>query len=156
MLARLTATAILATTCAAFAAEPRSIGGTWTLNVDKSQWGKRDKPTSAELRIEHNEPSIRYTGTVINANATDSREFKFEGAIDGQPHPALGPEGEGTMTITRVNRSTTKWTFRSNDGKVSEESTTTLSDDGKAITRRIHRKSPQGEFTWTEVYEKVK
>lgn len=134
---------------------PRSLGGKWRLNVDRSTWGKRDKPTAGELNIENQDPSIRYSGVVLNADATDRREFKFEGAIDGQPHRADGPDGQGEMTIRRINADTTRWTYRSDDGKVNEESTVTVSKDGRELTRRIHRKTPQGDFTWTEVYEKA-
>jgi hypothetical protein len=140
---------------AGFAAQPQNMGGSWKLNLDKSKWGKRDKPTSIELNIEHNEPSIRYHGTVINADATDRRDFKFDGNIDGKGYPADGPDGPGTMTISRVNPYSTRATFRSNDGKIIEESTTTISRDAKELTRRIHRKTPAGEFDWTEVYDKT-
>ena len=139
----------------AFAAAPMNMGGSWKLDLDKSKWGKRDKPTSADLNIEHTEPSIKYHGTIINANATDRRDFKFEGAIDGKGYPYEGPDGMGTMTIQRVNAYVTKWNYRSGDGKVTEEATTTISRDGKVLTRIIRRKAPAGEFVWTEVYEKT-
>ncbi|MBC7771522.1 MAG: hypothetical protein H7210_03390 [Pyrinomonadaceae bacterium] len=156
MLSRRTAfAALLAASTVAFSADVQNMGGSWKLNQEKSRWGKRDKPTGVELKIEHNEPAIRYTGTVINANATDRRDFKFDGAIDGQPHPATGPEGEGAMTINRVNKFTTKWTFRSNDGKVTEEAMTSISGNGREMTRRMERKAPEGTVTWTEFYEKT-
>lgn len=141
--------------CVALAADVQNMGGSWKLNLDKSKWGKRDKPTSEELNIEHNEPSIKYKGAIINANATDRRDFTFEGAIDDKGHPAEGPDGPGTMTIHRVNPYTTKWTFRSNDGKVTEEATTTISRDARQLTRTIQRKAPTGNFSWTEVYDKT-
>lgn len=141
--------------CIALAADVQNMGGSWKLNLDKSKWGNRDKPTSEELNVEHNEPAIKYKGSVIDANATDHRDFQFDGAIDDKPHSAEGPDGPGTMTIHRVNAYTTKWTFRSGDGKVTEEATMTISRDGKQLTRVIRRKAPTGEFSWTEVYDKT-
>ena len=154
MQARWLAIAALAA-AVSFAADVQSMGGSWKLNTERSKWGKRDKPSAVTLQIEHIEPAIRYHGTAINADASDRRDFKFDGAIDGKPHPANGPDGDGTMTITRTNRYTTKWTFRSADGKVIEDAITTVSRDGRRVERRMHRKGPTGEFIWTEVYEKV-
>lgn len=142
-------------TVALCAAPPQNMGGTWKLNLDKSKWGKRDKPTSELLTIEDNDPAIKYHGTIINADGSDERKFAFNGAIDGKPYPADGPDGAGTITINRVNPYVTKWTFRSTDGKVTEEAVTTISRDGKELTRRVHRKGPKGDFTWTEVYDKT-
>ncbi len=150
------ASAVAAIVALALSAAPiQSMGGSWKLNVDKSKWGKRDRPASIDLKIEHNDPSIKYHGTVINADGSDKREFDFDGAIDGKAYPGNGPDGPGTITITRVNAYATKWTFRSKDGKVSEEAVTTVSRDGKQLTRRILRKTPTGELAWTEVYDKT-
>jgi hypothetical protein len=139
----------------AIAAAPFNMGGKWRLNLDKSKWGKRDKPTGIEISIEHQDPKLKYKGTVINADGTDKRDFSFEGAIDGKEYPAIGADGAGKMSIRRVNAYTTTWTYHSNDGKVTEEAQTTISSDGKVLTRRIHRKAPNGDFVWTEVYDKV-
>lgn len=132
-----------------------NISGNWKLNVDKSKWGKRDKPTSIELSIEHNEPAFKYKGAVLNADGSDRREFTFDGAIDGKAYPANGADGDGTITFTRVNKSTIKSTFNSKDGKVTESATTAISSDGKQLTRRMYRKGPTGTFTWTEVYDRT-
>lgn len=137
------------------AGQPPNISGSWKLNLDQSKWGKRDKPTSSELAIEHNEPSLKYKGSILNADATDKREFKFEGAIDGKPYPAEGPDGTGTLTYQRVNQSTIHSTYKSSDGKVSEDATISISSDGKRLSRRVVRKGPAGSFVWTEVYDRA-
>jgi hypothetical protein len=150
--------AILTATLASFAviAAPRNMGGSWKLNLDKSKWGKRGKPTCEIIDIEENGPAIKYHGTIINADGSDVRKFAFDGAIDGKPYSAEGPDGAGTMTINQVNDDVTRWTYRSGDGKVTEEAVTSLSRDGKELTRRVHRKGPKGDFAWTEIYDKTK
>ncbi len=137
-----------------FAAQPLDLSGSWKLNTDKSKWGRRDKPTAIELKIEHHDPQIQYTGTVIDANGANPREFSFTGAVDGKAYPVEGPDGHGTMAIQKVNTWVTRWTYKSDDGKVLEEATTEVSRDGRQLTRSVHRKAPQGEFNWTEVYDR--
>jgi hypothetical protein len=65
---------------------------------------------------------------VLNADGADTRQFEFNGAIDGKSYPVCGPDGAGSTALSA-------WTH--------------------TRSRRIHRKAPEGEFTWTEVYDKV-
>lgn len=148
-------TAICFSAAALAADQPANMGGTWKLNIQKSKWGKRDKPTQAEIQIDQHDPSFKYKGSVLNADGTDARRFEFGGAIDGKSYPVSGPEGAGSITIKRVDANTIRSHYTSKDGKVTEDATTSISRDGKELTRRIHRKGPRGEFTWTEVYNKV-
>lgn len=96
-------TAISLSPVALAADQPANMGGTWKLNIQKSKWGKRDKPTQAEIQIEQHDPSFKYKGSVLNADGTDARWFEFDGAIDGKSYPVSGPEGAGSITIQRVD-----------------------------------------------------
>ncbi len=155
-LSRIALIAAISLSPVAFAADqPANMGGTWKLNVDKSKWGKRDKPTQGDIQIEQHDPSFKYKGSVLNADGSDVRRFEFDGAIDGKSYPVSGPEGAGSITIKRVDANTIQSHYASKDGKVTEDATTSISRDGKELTRRIHRKGPNGDFTWTEVYDKV-
>jgi hypothetical protein len=58
------------------------------------------------------------------------------------------------MTLRRVSPSVTVSDFQSDDGKFSETARTTVSSDGKQMVREIHAKSPDGETSWTEVYDR--
>jgi len=155
-LSRIAVLAAMSCSAALFAADqPASMGGTWKLNIERSNWGKRDKPTQGDIQIEQTDPSFKYKGSVLNANGTDVRKFEFDGAIDGKSYPVSGPEGAGAITIKRVNATTIQSHYTSGDGKVFEDATTSISRDGKELTRRVRRKGPDGEVTWTEVYDKV-
>jgi hypothetical protein len=130
------------------------ISGSWQLNVDQSRWGNRPKPQSATLNIEHQEPAIKYSGRVMNPTGEDGRDYTFSGAIDGKPYPATSAYGPGKLTIKRVDDSTTTSQFQSDDGKYTETARTSISRDGKRLTRRMTAQGPQGRSTWTEVYDR--
>jgi hypothetical protein len=131
------------------------LSGRWHLNVGKSSWGKRPTPVSVEVTITHREPVLKYSGTVtLDAQGT-TRDFEFEGAIDGKEHPVVGGNvGEGKLTIRRLNQYTTASVAKSNDGQTEESATTTVSRDGRTMTRKLRLKRPDGVLTWTEVYER--
>jgi hypothetical protein len=148
--------AALSLTTVAFAAsQPANMSGKWKLDLDKSKWGKRDKPTSADIQIEQQDTSFRYKGSVLNADGSDARSFEFDGAIDGKSYPVTGPQGGGSITIKRVNDNTIQSHYTSKDGRSFEDATTSISKDGKQLTRRVHRKGPEGDFSWIEVYERL-
>jgi hypothetical protein len=129
-----------------------NLTGSWKLNVEKSKWGKKEKPTSVIVHIEHNEPAWKYSGTVTLPNS-EEKTFTYDGAIDGQEHDATSAYGAGKMTVRRVNRFTIESTFHTSDGKYTETASTT-STDARVMNRRMHLKSPDGEVSWAEVYEK--
>ncbi len=45
-------------------------------------------------------------------------------------------------------------TFKTHDGRWVETTTRSLSRDGKRLAQQLRLKSPDGEYTWTELYEK--
>ncbi|MCC6858208.1 MAG: hypothetical protein IT158_06600 [Bryobacterales bacterium] len=98
--------------------------------------GKR-APQSSLVTIEHGEPSLKYSGTLVEATGAGSRQFQFEGVIDG-----------------RLDARTIASEFHSGDGAFVERTRTSISRDGRVLRRRIELKSPDGLFTWTEVYDK--
>jgi len=135
-------------------AQVSSLTGTWHLNVDKSRWGKRQRPQSVAVRVEHNEPALKYSGTVVDAGGENTTDFEFSGAIDGKEYRMTGAYGEGRIRIDRVDTRATVSAFRSDDGRYVVTARTQLAADGKTMTRRIQVKGPDGETQWTEVYEK--
>ena len=135
------------------AAQNANFSGTWHLNLSKSRWGSKPKPVNVVLDIEHKDPALKYKGTVTQS-PENTRDFSFEGAIDGKEYPMTSAVGSGVAVLRRVNASTIEMEFRSSDGKSTETTRTFLSSDGKVLTRAISEKSPQGSKTWTEVYER--
>jgi hypothetical protein len=141
--------AILGSFCLG-AADVANLSGTWVLKVEKSRWGKKPKPTSMVVEIEHQEPTLKYRGVGVDDQGVKN-EFQFEGAIDGKEYS----RDSGLKTvIKRVNKYTVTSTTSSADGRVVTQATTVVSADGNTLTRTMHQKGSDGDVRWTEVYER--
>lgn len=134
-------------------AQVADFSGLWNLNVARSSWGKKQKPHSVSVEIEHREPALKYQGTVVDAQG-DGRYFSFEGAIDGKEYRYHGPYGEGAIRFQRVDSRTVSSVFTSADGKVRENVVIRMSRDGRSFTYQVRLQDPAGEMRWTEVYER--
>lgn len=134
------------------------LSGTWQLDVQKSSWGKHPKPTSGTVTIQHQEPRFEYSGSAEFDNGTETSDgkktFAFNGAIDGKPYPVSGSAGPASMTIRRVNATTTISELKSADGATVETAKMTVSTDGKQLTREVKASGPGGVISWTEVYNR--
>lgn len=127
--------------------------GDWTLNLAKSQWGSRPKPISVTLHIQHKEPSIMYAGTVMYAGE-DTRQFGFDGAIDGRSYPMIRSFASGSVVLHRIDPMTFESVFRSSDSTTVETTRTTVSTDGRVLRRRIRLTTASGTDTSVEFYER--
>lgn len=128
--------------------------GTWKLNVEKSDYGKRPKPKDIMVKVEHKEPSLKYTVTGTDGEGKPLN-IQFSGAIDGKDYPITGAPNNVAKTSTkRVNDTTTESVGKSADGKILENATVTVSRDGKTLTRVAKIKGPDGEVTIKAVYDK--
>jgi hypothetical protein len=145
--------ATLAFSASLCAEQTNNLTGNWQLNVGKSVWGKVPKPVSVMLTVEHNEPQFSYRGAVQYANE-DTREFGFSGAFDGKPYPMSRSVGEGKIVLQRTGPRAFESTFTCDCGNYTETATTTLSKDGKTLTRVLRLKAPDGTSVWTEIYER--
>ena len=137
----------------AAAAGVASLSGTWKLNVEKSSWGRARKPATVVIEIDHREPVLKYHGTISYVNE-DTREFVFDGAIDGKEYALIRSYGAGKVRVERINDNSIVSTFRTDDGRYVETTRNSVSRDGKIMTRRINVQGPDGDTRWTEVYEK--
>ena len=136
------------------AADNANLSGTWQLNLAKSHWDSKPKPIGVMLVIDHKDPSLQYEGTVTQTTE-DARKFSFQGAIDGKQYPIATSVGSGVAILRRINAATIESEFHSSDGKSSETARTSVSSDGKTLTRTITEKTPEaGTKTWTEVYDR--
>lgn len=136
------------------AAQVADLSGSWKLNVEKSKWGKRPKLVSAIVQIEHREPVIKFTGIVVDAQQ-ESRHFAFEGRIDGKEYPGVTAYGDGIVVMRRVDSRTIASEYRSRDGRARQSIRTSVSRDGKTLTRRLRAAGPDGTVSWTEIWEKL-
>lgn len=135
------------------AAQPANLSGTWHLNVAKSKWGNVNKPLSVMLTVQHDEPQIQYHGEVMYANE-EVRNFGFSGAFDKKPHPMSRSFGDGEIVMTRIDPLTFDSVFRTADGITVETTRTSVSKDGRTLTRVVKLTTTGSTQKWTEVYEK--
>lgn len=148
---------VLSITAGLGLAQTPDMSGTWRLNVEKSAWGKRSKPSGATVTIEHREPSFKYSGDIatgLGSESADRRTFVLEGVIDGKEHPVSGSAGEGNVVMRRVSDRAIVSERRGPDGKLLETAKTTISHDGKQLIREIKALGPNGEVSWTEIYDR--
>jgi hypothetical protein len=150
---RVIAVAAMLLSLAACGAKAPDLSGNWKLNVEKSTWGKVRKPTGVSLEIQHNEPSLKYSGRVVDAES-EGREFSFEGAIDGREYSTHGAFADGRIVFERKPGNVIASTFHSGDGLLTESAETSVSADGKILTRRVRLKRPDSDLSWTERYER--
>ena len=134
-------------------AQRSNLSGTWILNAERSRWSRMQQPQRIVVEIDHKEPALRYCGTVTYANEED-RDFCFDGAVDGRGYVVERSYGHGNMTMKRLDAFSVLSTYRSDDGQYLETSITTVSRDGKRLTRRMRLTCPLGSRTWIEEYEK--
>jgi hypothetical protein len=128
-----------------FAADVADMSGTWVLEVQRSKWNKKPPPKSVRITIEHNEPKLKYEGTITDADEV-TRNFAFDGAIDGKDYNGV--------KVQRLSPYSTTSTLKSEDGKTEEVTTTTVTKNGNHLVRRVQSTGPDGKQTWTELYQK--
>jgi hypothetical protein len=134
-----------------------NMSGIWTLNVKRSDWGKKPPPTRVDLVIEHNEPSFRYSGTAQPPDERGPSKFEFTGAIDNKEYIVTEDTGKRKARFRRTSDNSVEGVYLDMDGKVQETTTTTVLRDGKTMVRQVRIKLPDGRMsTWSEVYEKAK
>ena len=132
---------------------PANISGAWRLNVERSLWGSRPRPLGVILRIQHNEPVLTYSG-VVTYSSEDARSFSFRGAIDDKPYSMERSFGNGTVVLRRIDTVTFQSVFRSADGASVETTRTTVTLDGRTLTRRIRLESRGVTSTSIEIYDR--
>jgi hypothetical protein len=134
----------------------QSLVGTWKLNVTKSSWGTIPAPKESTLVVlQDDAKGLKWTGSGVSADG-DSFSFSFEGTVDGKDYPIKSASNEDVSGFTRAY-SDVKGVLQAVDkknGSVVQTSTTTVSDDGHAMT--IKFVSSDGASTWTEVLDRVK
>ena len=130
-----------------------NFNGTWTLNIEKSTWGKKAKPQSVIVNVQQSQPELKYSGTATDTNGNQTT-FDLDAAIDAREHAVKTSYGPGKITLKRINAYTVASDFHSDDGKFTETATTAVSRDGRTLTRRMHTKGPDGDVSWTEVYNR--
>jgi hypothetical protein len=127
------ATVILSAQAAAAASPDAKLwNGTWHLNVAASKWGGAGKEVT-ETR------SYDYSGGKLSmkSNAKDVKgketNFSYSAGCDGKSAPMIGNQNADSISLNCVSGREIKATS-SMKGKVTVQSTATVSADGKHLT----------------------
>jgi hypothetical protein len=144
----------LATALAAAAADSKpNFSGEWKLNVGKSDFGPMPAPTSRTDKIDHKDPSLKFTSTQVNQQGEFTREWscttdgkECTNTLMGNSWKSIAKWETNTLLIE------SKGSFNGNDVQTKEK--WTLSEDGKTITISRHLASSMGEADQTIVFEK--
>jgi hypothetical protein len=124
----------------AFAAE--SMAGTWTLNLEKSKFVPGPAPKS-QTRTYADTPdgtALTVTGVAADGSAVSGHStFKY----DGKDYPIIGSADYDTLSLKRINHSTTR-SLQKKDGKVVGRTIRTMSAHGKVLTLNSRGKKADG------------
>jgi hypothetical protein len=136
------------------AGDPTNLTGAWRINVDRSAWGSRSKPVSIDLDIQHNESALTYSGIVIYSGE-DARPFSSSGAVDGKRFEMNRSFGVGSVILRRIDAATLESIVSTHDGRWIESTLTSVTSDGKRLTRSMRLQSGDIILTSTEVYDRM-
>lgn len=130
-----------------------NLSGTWTLQVDKSDFGMMPGPTSRTDVIDHQEPKLTIKRTVVSAAGETTSTLVY--AVDGKPYKNM----VGTSELT----STLKWegatlvmvsTVTTPQGEVTITDRYSLSSDGKTLNQARSLTAQGQEIAQTMVLAK--
>jgi hypothetical protein len=139
--------------CCTLMAEVANMSGSWALNEKRSRFGDNPHPSQVFLKIEHNEPKLKYSGNTNHANEGQINDFQFDGAIDGKEYIGKQDNGDRRVTFRRVNDNTVESLSKLAEGELSSRET--VSSDGRTLERRMTFRGKDGKTRrWVEIYEK--
>ena len=148
---RLIAMLLVAAQAAAGVGSKPDFSGQWTLNASESDFGPIPQPQCRGLKLSHREPEV-----VVE-------ETRPGGEPCGVP---IRYTTDGTLVTYTANdvrrRARLTWSNnalvidRTDDDGVAMRIETTLSTDGRKMTRAFYAESPQGAASWSYVYDRAK
>jgi len=135
--------------------DPPNLGGTWTLDVPKSNFGQMPAPASQTDTIEDNEPAVKITEDQKGGMMGDMNLVTTL-STDGNPSTSAGMGGAQVTSTAHWEGASlvvnSKTSFQGSD--ITIKDTYTLSADGKTLTEVTHVESGMGNFDSTSVYDK--
>jgi len=127
---------------ASAAAAPDPIIGSWTLNVAKSRFSPGPAPKSQTRTYTQ---TAQGTALTFSGVAADGSQVSGQSTFnyDGKDYPITGSPDYDTLSLQRVNGSTTKATLK-RGGKRVGTTTRTISAHGKVMTLAVKVKDVKG------------
>ena len=151
ILAAVTAMIVPVSQVLAQAADPSS--GTWELNLAKSKYDPGPAPKSQTRTYEAVGESLKVSIEGVTAEGKQTHT-DYTGKYDGKDFPVSGNPDADTMSLKRIDDSTTEATLKK-AGKVVINSTRLISKDGKVMTVKTKGTNAKGgTFNNTLVFDK--
>jgi len=142
----------------AFAASAKpNFSGDWKLNVGKSDFGPAPAPDKSTRKIEHNDPSIKWTQVQSGAQGETKSEISY--TTDGKETINKSPRGDSKGSAkwegdTLIIDSKRELQLQGQAIEITQHEVWTLSADGKTLTVNNKLGTPQGDFELKSVFEK--
>jgi hypothetical protein len=132
----------------------QNASGTWTLDLEKSEFGEAPKPKSATLTVTVKDDNLTWTSDVVGPDGTRTKQF-FDGVIDGNEYPVRSEPDVGDIvaSYTQDKDGTTHATIITPTGRT--HATITVSRDEKTLLIKNELRDNSGtKVTWSEVWNR--
>jgi hypothetical protein len=126
------ATVALSTPALAAGPDAKLWSGTWHLNAAASKWSAAGKEQSETRTYDYSGGKLTMKSTSKNASGKEMT-FSYSATLDGKTYPMTGNPNADSISLTGVSARELKATSRLH-GKVTVQSTATVSADGKHLT----------------------
>jgi len=123
---------ILALTMSVSAQAPKTLLGTWKLNVAKSKFSPGPAPKSMTITYAAAGDGVKISVDVVPA-AGASQHWEMSGSYDGKDNPVTGNPDADTISMKKIDDQHSESTFKKG-GKVMATNARVLSADGKTLT----------------------
>ena len=135
---------ILALTMSVSAQAPKTLLGTWKLNVAKSKYDPGPAPQSQTLTVEAAGKGEKITSEVLGADGKKSTTT-YTANFDGKDYPLTGSLlGADKVSLKRIDARTTERADKK-DGKVIQTIKRVVSADGKTMTATAKGTNAEGK-----------
>ena len=124
--------------------------GTWDLDIAKSEFGTDTPPKSARVILAGTSTSRTWLEETVSRNGTSQRE-SWKGTVDGRFYPIKGDPDGASFAYMKDGSIAVK----DKSGKVVENTTWTLSADGKIITQHQTIHTAAGDESRTIVLRRA-
>jgi hypothetical protein len=119
------------------------LDGTWELNVEKSRFDPGPAPRSQTRTYESDGQTVHMTSKGVNAEGQET-SVEYTASYDGKDAPMTGSPVADTISIRRINETTSEATLKK-AGKVVSVSTRVVSSDGKQMSVTTTGTSAKGQ-----------
>jgi hypothetical protein len=134
----------------------QSAVGTWTLDVNKSSYGKMPAPKFEQLVITTDAADALKWSLMGAEPDGKSYTSSYDGPIDSKDHPMTSSEAGSTIAYTRTASGGVRWVVKDKSGATVETATGQLSPNGQTMTIKGTTTTANGKEQFVSIFDKVK